>query len=915
MAIQIACASCSAALKVKDELLGKAIKCPKCGHRFKVDAAAGATLALDAAPDAPRGDPSDQTGQVPVPASSDAEATCNLAAAELPAEPAAAPEADSSSTQAFTPAPEAVREAPAGGTEFLSEPDVGQAGTEFLSQPDADAPAVQDVRKDDAEVVRAVRAAHGATELHSLGGYRIVRELGHGGMGAVYEAEDDKLKRRVAIKVMKPEIAKHQSHRERFLREARTAAKVHCDFICPIYRVGEDDGMPFIAMPLLKGQPLDRYWKQAGRLPVDEVVRIGMEVAQGLNVAHEAGLVHRDIKPANIWLETQRSGRARAVILDFGLARMQAEDVHITQSGAIIGTPAFMSPEQARGDKNVDARTDLFSLGCVLYALCTGELPFQGDTTMAVLMALASHTPVPPHKIVAEIPRPLSRLIMRLLEKNQDDRPQTAREVIEEFGTIDTTAAPAGEGQFTTQVEVPVPPDASGDLSEPSVRRAEPTMLLHQPRPPAAKPRTRPRTTTYILVSLLGLGLLGCVAPLAGIGVYFLVLAGGGGPDADAAAQGENDKDVPTEPTGVVPAGWVVVGSPMTNVTVAMPQTPATTSGNGIHVHTVLLSTGAELYFSSQPLPGPIGPGAEQLVEQRMVQLLMNSGAIRPGAKVPEAARIRVGAWLGRQIRLRPQPAGFTGGFVGLQTTNVPGGVKIQSVTLGSPAAKAGLQVNDIVIEAGGRPVNGQPDLITAIRLHTPEKEMQVKVQRGQDKLEMKVRPIPVALTETYLRMYVINNNLVTLRGPAQGDVPAPETTAFFNSLKIGGNVPLAADEANLPVHEVGQGLEQRGQLDGQTRERVYRVQLTAGTTYVIDMVTPNQPALDPFLVLTDAAGRPLAQDDDGGGGLNARIVYRALQSGTYRIVATSINFGTGAYTLTVRANAGDNKKKMKVAQ
>src|SRR5262249_24491776 len=159
-----------------------------------------------------------------------------------------------------------------------------------------------------------------------------------------------------------------------------------------------------------------------------------------------------------------------------------------------------------------DARTDLFSLGCVLYALATGELPFQGDTTMAVLTALATRDPVPPHKIVEEIPRPLSRLIMRLLAKNPDDRPQTARAAIEEFGTIDGAAARAGDGGSTTQFEPPVPPDASGDLSEPNVRRAEPTMLLHQSRQPAPAPpapRKKPRTTTYILLSVLGLGLVG----------------------------------------------------------------------------------------------------------------------------------------------------------------------------------------------------------------------------------------------------------------------------------------------------------------------------------------------------------------------------------------------------------------------
>jgi hypothetical protein len=179
-----------------------------------------------------------------------------------------------------------------------------------------------------------------------LGGYRILRELGHGGMGVIYEAEDIELERCVSLKVMKPEIAKDAQHRERFLREASAAASVESVFICPIYEVCEHDGVPFIAMPFLKGEPLDAHWKKSQRLALDEVVRIGKEIAEGLSAAHEAGLVHRDIKPSNIWLETQPSGPPRAIILDFGLARVQADNAQITRSGVIVGTPAYMFPEQ-----------------------------------------------------------------------------------------------------------------------------------------------------------------------------------------------------------------------------------------------------------------------------------------------------------------------------------------------------------------------------------------------------------------------------------------------------------------------------------------------------------------------------------------------------------------------------------------
>src|SRR6202043_252637 len=174
---------------------------------------------------------------------------------------------------------------------------------------------------------------------------------GHGGMGVVFLGEDAKLGRKVAIKAMLPHLAGSKSSQQRFLREARAAAALEHDHIVPIFHVDEDRGAPFIVMPFLKGEPLDARLERDRSLPPAEVLRIGREVAEGLGAAHEAGLVHRDIKPANIWLETQPSGPPRAMILDFGLARVQADNIQITQSGVIVGTPAYMSPEQARGNK------------------------------------------------------------------------------------------------------------------------------------------------------------------------------------------------------------------------------------------------------------------------------------------------------------------------------------------------------------------------------------------------------------------------------------------------------------------------------------------------------------------------------------------------------------------------------------
>ena len=269
-----------------------------------------------------------------------------------------------------------------------------------------------------------------ADEIGRLNGYRVLRLLGQGGMGVVFEAEDARLKRRVALKVMKPEIAAKEEHRVRFLREAQTAAAVEHDHICPIYQVGEENGVPFIAMPFLKGEPLDARLKQQKLLPVAEAIRIGREVAQGLAQAHKAGLVHRDIKPANIWLETLPDGRSRCRILDFGLARSTSDDVHLTRSGAIMGTPAYMAPEQARG-RPVDHRADLFSLGVILYEMTTGRRPFSGGDTMSILTSLALDEPAAPNLINPAVPAELADLIMQLLSKPAEKRPANGQAVAE----------------------------------------------------------------------------------------------------------------------------------------------------------------------------------------------------------------------------------------------------------------------------------------------------------------------------------------------------------------------------------------------------------------------------------------------------------------------------------------------------
>ncbi len=269
-------------------------------------------------------------------------------------------------------------------------------------------------------------------ELGRLGKYRVLEVLGHGGMGVVYRAEDPQLKRVVALKAMLPGLAAAHGAGPRFLREAQAMAALKHDHVVTIYQVDEARGIPFLAMEFLEGEPLEARLRRDARLPLSEVLRIGREVAEGLAAAHARGLIHRDIKPGNVWLE---GPHGRVKILDFGLARASAQEAApaataLTQRGAIIGTPAYMAPEQARGDA-LDARSDLFSLGVILYRLCTGRTPFRGRDTIATLMAVGTHQPPPPCRLNPEAPAGLSALVMRLLEKDPDRRPTSAADVVQ----------------------------------------------------------------------------------------------------------------------------------------------------------------------------------------------------------------------------------------------------------------------------------------------------------------------------------------------------------------------------------------------------------------------------------------------------------------------------------------------------
>jgi len=256
------------------------------------------------------------------------------------------------------------------------------------------------------------------------GTYEVVGVVGTGGMGVVLKAFDAALNRYVAIKVLAPHLGSSGAARKRFSREARAAAAVVHDNVIEIYGVAETAGLPYLVMPYVRGPSLQRRLDDGGPMALTEILRVGMQAAAGLAAAHAQGLVHRDVKPANILLA---DGVERVKLTDFGLARA-ADDASLTKTGVIAGTPQYMSPEQARGEA-VAQRSDLFSLGSVLYAMCTGRAPFRAETSYGVLRRITDEEPRPIREINPEIPEWLCGIVAKLMAKRPDDRFQSAQEV------------------------------------------------------------------------------------------------------------------------------------------------------------------------------------------------------------------------------------------------------------------------------------------------------------------------------------------------------------------------------------------------------------------------------------------------------------------------------------------------------
>ena len=305
-----------------------------------------------------------------------------------------------------------------------------------------------------------------------IGHYELGEQIGRGGMGTVYQATDRKLNRQVAIKFLKPDLTRDPVFIERFEREAQAAAGIVHRNVVTVHGIEETNGVPWIVMEFVEGEPLSSRIRRLGPLTLTSVARIGVQIAEGLQAAHTERLVHRDIKPSNIVL---LEGTDEVRITDYGLAYLEGTQ-RLTKSGVLMGTPEYMAPEQARGDV-IDHRTDLFSLGSVLYAMCVGRAPFRGDNQAAIVSNVARCRMIPLTDVDPTLPRWLIKLINRLLEEKPDDRLQSAGEVAAVLrnklgpGQFTDGSADTGWGGGTATV---ISPEFHREASETLVERNEP---------------------------------------------------------------------------------------------------------------------------------------------------------------------------------------------------------------------------------------------------------------------------------------------------------------------------------------------------------------------------------------------------------------------------------------------------------
>jgi serine/threonine-protein kinase len=332
------------------------------------------------------------------------------------------------------------------------------------------------------------------------GEYRLGRLLGEGGFGAVYEAEHPLLKRRAAVKVLHRVAERDSDAVQRFISEAQAVNQIRSRHIIDIFSFGTlSDGRHFYVMDFLEGEPLDRFLARSERVDVKTTLQLLAPIADALDLVHRAGIIHRDLKPQNIFLAWDDADEVVPKLLDFGMAKLLSNSPVRTVSGTPIGTPLYMAPEQARGDK-VDGRCDVYALGVLCYEMLTGRLPFDAETTVAILMAHLIQNPEKPSEVLSELPFELDAPLLRMLEKDPAARPATAGEAL--TGLLDAAAragisVPKGAPKLTRPE-----PTVSGEFE----REVESTLLADPPtqeHPEKRRESSRPRTWQLALLAAL----------------------------------------------------------------------------------------------------------------------------------------------------------------------------------------------------------------------------------------------------------------------------------------------------------------------------------------------------------------------------------------------------------------------------
>ncbi len=433
--------------------------------------------------------------------------------------------------------------------------------------------------------------------------YQIEEKIGEGGMGRVYKARHIHMDSIVAIKILHPHLASDKTSLERFRLEARATAHIRHPNAVTVsdFGVERDSGIAYLVMEFIEGVELRARIKEKSILEFEESFLIVQETCSALQAAHAKGIIHRDLKPDNIWLFRDENGTEHVKVLDFGIAKLKANTKHLTQAGMIVGTPYYMSPEQCRGEE-LDTRSDLYSLGVIIYEMLTGQVPFKASTPIGVAFKHAQEPPRPPRDLRPEIPVLIEKVIMRALQKEREDRPSTATELSLEFETAlyrsgielrhrtppasypitgFSTVPPRTDSMRGTETpDTPneafrTPPATPKETPQPSfqtpvtppdfgIKQAAPSPglnLLHQDQPLITSPEAgRP------LQKLLYLGVAGAILIALAVGIIFIKRSGGTKTNENTSNAGAGDVALAalTAPTGmvIIPAGKFVRGNP-----------------------------------------------------------------------------------------------------------------------------------------------------------------------------------------------------------------------------------------------------------------------------------------------------------------------------------------------------------------